>query len=239
VNAVVHLAGETVAGRWTESKKARIRDSRVEGTRVLSEAVAALASPPQVLVCASAIGFYGKHGDEPIDERDPAGKDFLSGVVKEWEAATRPAADTGVRVVNLRFGVVLSPAGGALKAMLPVFRLGLGGRLGSGHQFLSWVALDDVVGAIVHALFKPDLSGPVNTTAPNPVTNAEFSRTLGRVLGRPAILPAPAFAVRAALGEFASEVLEGARVLPRRLVESGYTFRHPRLEPALKHLLSR
>jgi uncharacterized protein (TIGR01777 family) len=235
----VHLAGETVAGRWTDSKKARIRGSRLTGPRVLSQALAALDSPPEVLVCASAVGFYGKRGDESIDERDPGGSGFLADVVREWEAAAWPAVDAGIRVVNLRFGVVLSPGGGALKAMLPVFRLGLGGRLGSGRQYLSWVALDDVVGAILHALSVAGLSGPVNTTAPNPATNAEFSRTLGRVLGRPAIVPAPAFAIRLALGEFSGEVLGGARVLPAKLLESGYAFRFPQLEDALRHVLGR
>jgi uncharacterized protein (TIGR01777 family) len=237
--AVVHLAGESVAGRWTEAKRRRIRASRVAGTRLLAETLAALDRPPGVLVCASAIGFYGKRGNEPLDETDSGGDDFLAGVVREWEAACEPARAAGIRVVNVRFGVVLSPAGGALGTMLPLFRLGLAGRVGSGRQAFSWVAIDDVVGAIVHAIGAETLSGPVNVTSPNPVTNAEFTRTLAHVLRRPAILPAPAFAVRAALGQFSQEILGGARVLPTRLEESGYTFRDPELEPALRHLLGR
>jgi uncharacterized protein (TIGR01777 family) len=237
--AVVHLAGESVAGRWTAAKKRRILESRVEGTRLLSETLARMESPPRVMVCASAIGFYGKHTDGPVDETHAGGDDFLAGVVRAWEAACEPAREAGVRVVNTRFGVVLTPAGGALKPMLVPFRLGAGGRLGSGRQDFSWVAIDDVVGAVVHALATPDLAGPVNVTAPDPVTNAEFARTLSRVLRRPALLPAPAWAVRAALGEFSQEVLTGARALPRRLLESGYDFRYPQLEPALRHLLGR
>jgi hypothetical protein len=239
VDAVVHLAGESVAGRWTEAKKDRILSSRVGSTGLLAEALAGLDRRPQVLVCASAIGYYGDSGDEPVAEDAPAGNGFLADVVKQWEAAAEPAVDAGIRVVNLRFGIVLSPAGGALKAMLPAFRLGVAGRIGEGSQQMSWVAIDDVVGAVNHAIATSSLSGPVNATAPSPVTNAEFTRTLGRVLHRPTILPLPAFAARAALGEFATELLTGARVIPRRLTESGYEFRYPELEGALRHVLGK
>lgn len=238
VDAVVHLAGETVAGRWTAGKKERIRESRVRGTRLISEAAAKQDRPPRVVVSASAIGYYG-HREEPVDETSPPGDGFLARVVKDWEAATEPARAAGIRVVTPRFGIVQSPAGGALRAQLPLFRLGLGGRVGSGRQFVSWVAIDDVVGAIEHALRDQQVSGPVNVTAPEPVTNAEYARTLGRVLGRPAVLPAPAPAVKLALGEFASEVLTGQAVMPKRLRETGYEFRYPELEGALRHVLGR
>jgi uncharacterized protein len=236
-DAVVHLAGESVAGRWTDAKKRRILDSRVNGTRLLSEALAGLERPPQVMVCASAIGFYGKRGGQPVDESHPGADDFLAGVVKQWEAACAPAREAGIRAVNTRFGIVLSREGGALKAMLPAFRLGLGGRLGSGRQPFSWVAIDDVVAAVLFGLESRELSGPVNVTAPHPVTNEEFTQTLARVLHRPAVVPAPAFALRLALGEFSQEVLAGMKVLPRRLQESGFAFRYPDLEPALRHVL--
>ncbi len=182
LDAVVHLAGESVAGRWTADKKERILRSRVEGTRTVSEALASLSDPPRVLVCASAIGYYGDRGDEVLTEESPSGDGFLAEVVREWEAASRPAEEAGIRVVRLRFGIVLSPAGGALRTMLRPFRLGVGGRIGSGRQWMSWVAIDDVVGAIHHALFTQELAGAANTVAPNPVTNAEFTKTLGRVL---------------------------------------------------------
>jgi hypothetical protein len=237
--AVVHLAGESVAGRWTASKKRAILESRVAGTRLMAERIAAQERRPQVLVCASAIGFYGKHRADPVDEQDSGGDDFLADVVKQWEAACEPARVAGVRVVNTRFGIVLSRYGGALKAMLPAFRLGVAGRLGSGQQGFSWVAIDDVIAALTYAIDTPRLSGPVNVTAPNPVTNAEFTKTLARVLHRPAVLPAPAFAVRLALGEFSQEVLEGVRVMPKRLRKEGYEFRYPVLEPALRHVLGR
>ncbi len=209
----------------------------MKGTRLLSEALAGLERPPQVMVCASAIGFYGKRGEQPVDESHPGADDFLADVVKQWEAACAPAREAGIRVVNTRFGIVLSRDGGALKAMLPAFRFGLGGRLGSGRQPFSWVAIDDVVAAILFGLESRELSGPVNVTAPHPVTNEEFTKTLARVLHRPAVVPAPAFAVRLALGEFSQEVLAGVKVLPRRLQESGFAFRYPDLEPALRHLL--
>jgi uncharacterized protein (TIGR01777 family) len=239
LDAVVHLAGESVAGRWTKSKKRRIRESRVKGTGLVSERIAGREDRPAVLVCASAIGIYGDRGEEPITERSTPGTGFLAEVVREWEGATAPASETGIRVVNLRFGIVQSADGGALATMLPIFRLGLGGRLGSGRQYVSWVAIDDVVGTIQHALTADSLSGPVNVVAPAPVTNAEYARTLGRVLGRPALVPAPGFTVRLVLGEFAQEVLGGQRVVPERLGGSGYAFRCAELEPALRHVLGR
>lgn len=239
VDAVVHLAGESVAGRWTEGKKRRIRDSRVAGTRLIAEAAASHDPRPRVLVCASAIGYYGDRGEEPVGEASPPGEGFLAEVVQEWERAADPARAAGIRVVHLRFGIVQSPHGGALRAQLPLFRLGLGGRVGSGRQYVSWVAIDDVVRAIEHALLNDRLSGPVNVTAPEPVTNADYASTLGRVLRRPALLPAPAPAVRLALGEFAGELLGGQRVLPGRLLEAGFEFEQPELEGALRHVLGR
>lgn len=238
-DVVVHLSGESVAGRWTESKKRRIFESRVAGTRIVAEAIAERENSPSVLVCASAIGFYDKRKHDPVDESDPGGNDFLADVVRQWEAACEPARQAGTRVVNTRFGVVMARDGGALKTMLPAFRLGLAGRLGSGRQPFNWVSIDDVVGAIRYAIDSPQLSGPVNVTAPHPVTNAEFTKTLARVLHRPAVLPVPAFAMRAVLGELAQELLEGANVVPQRLIDSGYQFRYPELEPALRHVLGR
>ena len=192
-----------------------------------------------MLVCASAIGYYGDRGDEVLTEESPSGDGFLAEVVREWEAASRPAEEAGIRVVRLRFGIVLSPAGGALRTMLRPFRLGVGGSLGSGRQWMSWVAIDDVVGAIHHALFTQALAGAANAVAPNPVTNAEFTKTLGHVLHRPALLPVPAPALRLVLGEFSQETLASARVTPERLRESGYEFRFPDIEPALRHVLGR
>jgi uncharacterized protein (TIGR01777 family) len=240
IDAVVHLAGETVAGRWSEDKKRRILESRVNGTRLVSEAIAALGRPPGALVCASAIGVYGDRGDEVINDQSPVSAGgFLADVVRAWEAAAQPARDAGIRVVNTRFGIVQSARGGALKTQLPLFKLGLGGPVGGGRQYVSWVSIDDVVGAIGFALARIDISGAVNVTAPVPVSQADYARTLGRVLRRPAVLPAPAFAVRLVLGEFANEVLGGQRVIPQRLSDSGYAFRHRELEPALRHVLAR
>ncbi|MGH9581229.1 MAG: TIGR01777 family oxidoreductase [Terriglobales bacterium] len=237
-NAVVHLAGETIMGRWTEKKKARIRDSRLQGTRTLATHLARCEPRPRVLVCASAVGYYGDRGEEILREDSPPGTDFLAEVGRGWEEAAQPAAQAGIRVVNLRLGVVLSRRGGALKQMLLPFRLGLGGRLGSGRQYMSWISLDDVVGAVRHALENDSLRGAVNAVAPNPVTNAEFTRTLGRVLGRPTILPAPAFAIRLLLGEMGeSLLLSSQRVEPRRLLDSGYAFQHPELRSALEAML--
>lgn len=240
-DAVVHLAGEAIAaGRWSAARKARIRDSRVRGTRVVAEAVARANPRPKALLCASAMGFYGDRGDERLTEASAPGRGFLSEVSREWEEACAPARDQGVRVVNLRFGIVLSPAGGALAKMLLPFRLGAGGVVGSGKQWWSWVALDDVAGAIQHALVTPGLTGPVNVVAPNPVTNAEFTRALGRVLARPTLFPVPVFAARLAFGEMADALLlASARVVPERLQQTGYVFRHPELEGALRRLLGR
>jgi uncharacterized protein (TIGR01777 family) len=238
-DVVVHLAGESLVGIWTRAKKRRIRESRVRGTRVLAEALAGLARPPLLLLAASAIGFYGpREPDEVVDESTPAGRGFLAEVAAEWEAAAEPARHAGIRVVHARFGLVLSPRGGALAKMLPVFRPGLGGTLGSGEQIWSWIALDDVVEAALHVVRTEALAGPVNFTAPEPVSNAEFTRVLGRVLRRPAPFGVPAFAARLVAGEMAEEMLlAGAYVVPRRLLDSGYGFRLPALEPALRRLL--
>ena len=208
-DAVVHLAGENIAGgRWTEQRKARIRDSRVQGTRLLCEALAKLANKPKTLISASAIGYYGERGDEILDESSPPGSDmFLVEVCKEWEAATEAAVAAGIRVVNLRFGIILSPDGGALSMMLTPFKLGVGGVLGDGKQYMSWVALDDAVGTIEKSMADESINGPVNSVSPNPVTNHEFTKTLGKVLVRPTILPMPAFAARLAMGEMADELL--------------------------------
>ena len=239
-DAVVHLAGDNIFGRWTAQKKARIYGSRVDGTRLLAQALANLARPPKTLITASAIGYYGHRAADVVDEDSAPGMGFLANVVREWEAAAAPAAERGIRVVNLRFGVVLSAAGGALATMLPPFRLGAGGPVGDGRQYMSWVAIDDVIGAILHALGTHELSGPVNVVAPTVVTNREFASTLGRVLARPAVLPLPAFIVKLAFGEMGEELLlASTRVQPKRLQESGYPFRFPELEGALRHTLGR
>lgn len=241
VEAVVHLAGENIAAaRWSAEVKRGIHDSRFIGTRTLARALAGLASPPKSLVTASAIGYFGDRGDELLDEESLAGNGFLADVAREWEAAAKPAVDAGIRVIHLRFGVILSPRGGALARMLLPFKLGAGGRIGNGRQWWSWISLDDALGAIRHAIETPSLSGPANAVAPNPVTNTEFTKILGRVLGRPTILPMPAFAARLALGEMAEHLLlASTRVEPRRLLETGFVFKLPELEGALRHLLSR
>lgn len=241
LDAVVHLAGESIAsGRWTAEKKARIRNSRVNGTRLLCDVLTQLANPPKVLVCASAIGFYGDRGDTVVTESSRPGTDFLAQVCRDWETATEPARARGIRVVNLRFGMVLSPAGGALAKMLTPFRLGAGGTIGDGHQYMSWIALDDVIGAIHHALLTESLQGPVNAVAPHPVTNRQFTKTLGHVLGRPTLFPMPAFAARALFGEMADALLlASTRVEPRQLQATGYAFGYPELEDALRHLLGK
>jgi len=241
LDAVVHLAGEPIAsGRWNAAKKARIRQSRVEGTHALCQAIGRMVRPPQTLMCASAVGFYGNRGDALLDEDSPPGNGFLADVTQAWEAAAREAAGYGVRVVSLRFGMILSPTGGALARMLPPFAAGLGGRIGNGRQYWSWLSLDDALGAIRHALTTEALTGPVNAVAPESVTGAEFAAVLGRVLRRPAFLAVPALAARAIFGPMADEVLlAGARVMPRRLLETGYRFRHEKLETALRQLLTK
>jgi uncharacterized protein (TIGR01777 family) len=241
VDAVVHLAGENIAaGRWTTARKAAIRESRVWGTQVLCSALTKLSRPPQVLISASAIGYYGDRGDELLREDSTLGTGFLAEVCHAWEAATEPAVRKGIRVVLLRFGIVLSPAGGALAKMLTPFKLGVGGVVGSGKQYMSWIGIDDAVGVINHVLQTETIRGPVNVVAPNPVTNAEFTATLGRVLRRPTLLPLPAFVVRAAFGEMADALLlASTRVEPARLLTTGYVFRFPDLEGALRHVLGR
>jgi uncharacterized protein (TIGR01777 family) len=238
-DAVVHLAGEGIAsGRWTRARKERIRSSRTVGTRVLAEALARVARKPNAFLCASAVGWYGNRGDERLDETSAPGTGFLAGVCREWEEACQPLARAGVRVANLRFGMILSSSGGALAKMLLPFRMGAGGRLGSGAQWMSWIALDDVVGAVEHVLSKTEIRGPVDFTAPGAVTNAEFTRVLARVLRRPAVLPAPAFALRLVLGEMADELLLASqRVAPAVLQRTSYAFAHPELEGALRHVL--
>jgi hypothetical protein len=240
VDAVVHLAGESIVGqRWTPAFKDKIRDSRVGPTRLLCETLAGLATKPSVLVSASAIGYYGNRGEEPLDESSLPGSGYLPNVCKQWEAATKPARDAGIRVVNLRIGFVLAKNGGGLAKMLTPFRLGVGGVVGSGRQYMSWIALDDLVRAIQFALGAAALSGPVNATAPQPVTNREFTNTLGRVLKRPTIFPMPSFAARLAFGEMADDlIIGGALVQPRALEAARFAFSYPQLEVALRHILT-
>ena len=240
MDAVVHLAGENVgSGRWTRAKKARIFDSRVKGTRLLCESLANLNHPPQVLVCASAIGYYGSRGAEVMNEGSASGTGFLADVCRKWEIATEFVGHAEIRVVNLRMGIVLSLAGGPLEKMLPPFKMGVGGILGKGRQYMSWIALDDAVGAIHHTLVTDSLQGPVNNVAPYPVTNREFTKALGRVLRRPTLFPLPSFGLRIMFGrEIANELfLSSTRVEPARLLETGYAFQYPRLEDALRHVL--
>ncbi len=238
-DVVIHLAGENIAGRWTEEKKKEIRNSRVNGTRLLAVSLAELGQPPKVLVCASAVGYYGNRGDEILTEESTPGEGFLAEVCKEWEAAAWPAIKKGIRVVHMRLGVVLSPKGGALGMMLLPFRAGFGGKIGSGDQYWSWIAIDDVIGAVYHAIANEAVAGPVNTVSPNPVTNQEFTKILGKVLNRPTLLSVPAFAARLALGgEMADEMLlSSVRAVPIRLLDTGYDFQYPELEGALRHLL--
>lgn len=235
-NAFIHLAGENIAtGRWTDSKKSRIRMSRVEGTKAVASTLARMDQKPSVLVCASAIGFYGDRGSKILDESAGAGTGFLADVCRGWEAATQPAEDAGIRVVHLRIGVIISQSGGALPEMLTPFKLGVGGRIGSGRQYWSWVSIEDVVGAIHHVIDNRTIQGPVNCVAPEPVTNNDFTKTLGSVLGRPTIFPMPGFAARLALGEMANDLLlASTRVIPGRLEASGYCFRQPDLRRALE-----
>ncbi len=239
-DAVVHLAGENVAGRWTARRKARIRDSRVIGTRMLADTLSRLDGKPGVLVTASGINYYGNRGAEELDESSPPGGGFLADVCRDWEGATEPAARAGIRVVHTRFGMVLSSRGGALGKMLPLFRKGLGGKLGSGRQYVSWVSLRDAVRTIRFLFEHEDISGPVNVTAPQPVTNRDLTDSLARVLKRPAFLPAPAFALRLTLGQMADEMLLASmRVLPRRLRDAGFVFKDAFIDKALTRAIKR
>ena len=239
VDGIVHLAGENIAsGKWTRKKKEKIRNSRIEGTTRLCEHILKLPTPPSVLVCASAIGYYGNRGVEFLNEGSSRGSGFLPDVCLGWEEAAESVSKAGIRVVNVRFGIVLSKDGGALAKMMTPFKIGMGGKIGSGTQYMSWVAMDDVTGAIYHTLITESLKGPVNVTAPNPVTNKEFTNTLGEVLKRPAVVPIPAFAAKLAFGEMANDLLlASTKVAPKRLSDSGYKFQYPELENALKHVL--
>ena len=238
-DAVVHLAGESIAaGRWTQARKDAIRRSRVDGTRLLAETLTRLEHRPRLLLSASAVGYYGSRGDEPLTEESPPGTGFLAEVCRAWEAAARPAGDAGIRVVTPRFGMVLAREGGALPRMLTPFRLGLGGVIGSGAQFVSWIALPDLVALLRFLMGADRLAGPVNAVTPRPVTNREFTKVLGRVLGRPTVVPVPPFVVRLVFGEMGESVLLGGqRVLPARLETAGFRFRTPDLEAALTSAL--
>ncbi|MCU1457829.1 MAG: hypothetical protein JWL73_1921 [Actinomycetia bacterium] len=242
VDAVVHLAGSPIASsKWTPEQKALILDSRTKGTTLLATTLAGLQNPPQVMVSASAVGYYGNRGDEILTEDSARGSGYLADVVEQWEQAAQPASDAGIRVVHPRTGIVLSPKGGVLHQLLLPFKLGLGGKQGSGKQYMSWISIDDEVGALIALLEDPALSGPVNLTAPNPVTNAEFAQTLGRVLGRPAVLPTPMLPLKIRYGPelVQSLLLDGQRVLPARLQGQGFGFSQPDLEPALRALLDK
>ena len=237
-DAVVHLAGESIVGPWTDEKKAAIRYSRVAGTKTLAKALAEARQRPSVFISASAIGYYGDRGQETLREDSPVGRGFLADVCREWEFATNSAADAGIRTAQTRFGVVLSAAGGALAKMLPPFRFGLGGNIGNGRQWWSWIDLQDVVGAIEHVIKSNTLHGPVNIVSPNPVTNAEFTKTLASVLSRPAVFPMPAFVARLTLGPMADELLLASqRVEPAKLIASGYAFKQPNLRQSLQAIL--
>ncbi|MGN6523722.1 MAG: TIGR01777 family oxidoreductase [Actinomycetes bacterium] len=239
VDAAVNLAGAGVGDhRWTDSYKELIRSSRVNSTRTLVTALQRMDPLPKVLVSASAIGYYGDHGDQVLTEESPAGSGFLSGVVVEWEAAAEPAREAGIRVAYPRSGLVMTPKGGALGRLLPLLKLGLAGPLGSGNQYWSWITLEDEVSALRHLLVTDGLEGAFNLTAPTPVTQSEFVRALARVAHRPALLPAPSFALRLALGEFASEVLDSERVIPQRLLQSGFAFASPDVDSAATALLN-
>jgi uncharacterized protein (TIGR01777 family) len=239
-DGVIHLSGESIVGRWTEAKKRKIIESRVQGTKHISEAIAKAAQRPRVFISASAVGYYGSRGDEILREESTSGDGFAAEICRQWEGATESAIEAGIRTAKMRFGVVMSAEGGALPKMLPPFRLGLGGRLGGGHQWSSWVAVADVVGAIEHVLNHDTLHGAVNTVSPNPVTNAEFTTTLASVLHRPAIFPMPPFVVKLIFGEMGEELFLGSqRAEPAKLVASGYKFKHPFLKNALEDILKR
>jgi uncharacterized protein (TIGR01777 family) len=239
-DAVIHLAGESIIGRWTASKKQKIRESRVAASQNLAQALANAKVKPQVFISSSAIGYYGDRADEILKEESSAGSGFLPDVCREWEAATEAAATAGLRTVQIRTGIVLSTTGGALAKMLPPFKLGLGGILGNGRQWMSWIDIQDMVDGIQHILKSDQLRGPVNMVAPAPVTNLEFTKTLGSVLSRPTIFPVPAFMVKLAFGEMGETVLLGSqRVEPRKLVASGYSFRFRELGESLRAMLGR
>jgi hypothetical protein len=240
VDVVFHLAGESVAkGRWTTAKKKRILDSRVLGTRQLVDRLSTLDTPPAVLVSASAVGFYASRGDEVLTEQSSAGDDFLADVCQKWESEAARATDAGIRVVSPRISIVLGTGGGALAQMLLPFRLGLGGRLASGHQWMPWIHIDDLVESLLFMASNPNLSGPVNAAAPQAVTNRQFTKTLGRVLKRPTIFPVPRFMLRLLIGQFSEILVASSRVAPDRLLESNFNFNYSELEPALRHLLGR
>jgi uncharacterized protein (TIGR01777 family) len=238
-DAIMNFAGENIAGgRWTDDQKRKIHDSRVNGTHLLSEAIAGLKQQPKVFLCASATGIYGDRDDETLDEQSDSGGGFLAGVCREWEQATEPAAAAGVRTVNLRFGPIIAREGGMLAKLLTPFKMGMGGKVGSGKQYISWVAIDDAVGAIKLALKDESIRGPLNIVSPHPVTNEEFTKTLGHVLSRPTALSVPAFAARLAFGEMADEMLlTSQRVIPKRLNDAGYEFEYPELESAFRKYL--
>ena len=235
--SVVHLAGETIAGRWNDEKKRRIRDSRILSTQNLVASLAVADTKPDVLVCASAIGYYGDSGDEHFTEVSPPGNDFLAKTCQEWEAEAQKAIDLGIRVVTVRIGLVLGLGGGLLAQVLPPFKIGVGGILGSGCQWMSWIHVDDVVGIVLHALENNEIRGPLNATAPTPVRNTEFTKTLGTVLRRPTLFPVPKFGLKLMMGEFADFIVLSQNVLPEKTEVSGYEFRHRTLESALRDLL--
>jgi uncharacterized protein len=239
-DAVVHLAGESIVGRWTEKKKARIRDSRIPATANLARALAQAKNKPEVFLSASAIGYYGSRGDDLLTEESSSGSGFAADLAREWEAASATASQAGIRTVQMRIGIIMGKAGGALPKMLPAFKMSVGGRLGNGRQWMSWVDVRDIVGAIHHLLRSDLLHGPVNLVSPKPVTNAEFTKTLGKVLSRPTIFPMPAFAARLVFGQMADELLLASqRVEPSKLISSGYPFRFSTLESSLRNLLGR
>ena len=239
IDGVIHLAGENIASRrWSAAQKARIRDSRVQGTTLLAQTLATISPPPKVFISASAIGYYGNRDDEILTEDSEPGEGFLPDVSIAWENAAKPAAEAGIRTVHPRIGIVLSPEGGALGKMLLPFKLGLGGIIGSGNQYMSWITLDDLVSLFLFAIDNESISGAINVVSPTPVTNREFTKTLGRVLSRPTIFPLPAFAAKLALGEMADALLlASTRVISSRLKNTSFSFAHPHLEPALRHLL--
>jgi uncharacterized protein (TIGR01777 family) len=239
-DVIINLAGENIAGgRWTDEQKRKIRDSRVSGTHLLSEAIAKMEQKPQAFICASATGIYGDRDDETLDEQSESGSGFLAGVCREWEKACEPAIKAEVRVVNLRLGPVLARDGGMLSKLLTPFKMGMGGKVGSGKQYISWVALDDVVSAIKLAINDQTVRGPLNIVSPNPVTNEEFTRTLGHVLNRPTALAMPAFAARLAFGEMADEMLLASqKVMPKKLMSLGFRFKYPELEAAMRRYVS-